>query len=717
MSCVADNEVKVFRLWKIGVNALIVGIVLQSPIPAGAQISDTAQPPGVATADDQNADIIVTAPRYREVVAAGGVGILGQRDTFDTPFSVQTYTSALMESRQARGLTDIADFNASITAVGRGTGNEYLNIRGFLVGANTQYDGLNLPASGTTTPELYERFELLKGPSAVLSQNIGSIGGNFNLVPKRAGARDLTNFTTSASSDSLFRAHADISRRFGAGAEFGVRVNLIGATGNTPYRFEHRKLFAAMAAFDYTTDRLTVSAVFDYLRHQIRGNAGFIGAIYNGVGEVPVPDPRRYSSIPFRYSDEEMFRGLVSFKYKVTDDWTLYAKVGRLRTDSTILGLYGGKYDETGLASAIFPYLFPSRNTQTSAEAGVRGKIRTGPLTHEIVISLISDKTNNPASETDYDPIALNVFDPGRGPFSLAASDPYSFGSTQSLKSIAVADIISVFDDRLSVVLGGRRQTVKTGSSFEGVSDPSYSKSVSLPSAGIVVKPLPWISLYANYSKGINYGTTAPPGTENANQVLPPEQSKQKEIGAKFNLGPLAVTAAAFDIERSLAIQYLNPATGLDRYGYVGSQVNRGVELEAFGDIVKGLQVIGGIALLDAKLKHSENGLNEGNEVPGAPKFVGKAAAEWELPFLKRASLNVQYVHTSRQQANIQNTQTLKAWDRVDLGARYTFSKTFTIYARIDNLFNSRYWESVNPRNYYSVGAPRTWLVSTQFHF
>ena len=80
-----------------------------------------------------------------------------------------------------------------------------------------------------TSPEMFERVEVLKGPSALLNgmPPAGSVGGTVNLVTKRAGDTPLTRVTTTYMSDSQFGGHLDVGRRFGENNAFGARLNAV----------------------------------------------------------------------------------------------------------------------------------------------------------------------------------------------------------------------------------------------------------------------------------------------------------------------------------------------------------------------------------------------------------------------------------------------------------------------------------------------------------
>ena len=77
----------------------------------------------------------------------------------------------------------------------------------------------------------------------------------------------------------------------------------------------------------------------------------------------------------------------------------------------------------------------------------------------------------------------------------------------------------------------------------------------SPPLAGLVVKPLQNVSLYANYAEGLSQGIIVPAGFQNTGAILAPLQSKQQEAGVKVDWGTITTTAAVFQIARPSLIR------------------------------------------------------------------------------------------------------------------------------------------------------------------
>ena len=70
-----------------------------------------------------------------QTARGGRVGLLGNKEAMDTPFSVSTYTARRMEDQQATTLADVLNKDASVRFTGQTGGvTDSFYIRGFPVG-------------------------------------------------------------------------------------------------------------------------------------------------------------------------------------------------------------------------------------------------------------------------------------------------------------------------------------------------------------------------------------------------------------------------------------------------------------------------------------------------------------------------------------------------------------------------------------------------------
>ena len=652
-----------------------------------------------------------------QVARGGQLGVLGVRDIFDTPFSTKNFTSELIEDRQATGLTDVLDFDPSVLPTGRGSTFEDANIRGFLISTANEalLNGLRLPPQQGVVAEFYERIDLLKGPSALLDLSTGNVGGLINLVPKIAMDDPVTSGTLSIASDIQYRGHADLGRRLGPSGELGVRFNAVGNTGDSWRQYGEDQLAAGALALDYRGERFRLLGYGDLVDGEFGDRSAFIGR-FAGPGRAPPPDPRRFASFNWEEYNAFTKRGLLAAEYDVLDDVTFYAKFGGARSDENNSTFGVCEFDRAGNCE-ITPFANDYNYRFLAGEVGLRAAFDLGPVRNQASAGYSANKTwIDDRSFEFFAPFDVDGFDPPKTPDPTRGEPTDSFpkATFETLLSGPVfANTFSILEERVQLTLGARVQNIDDRSESEGVRTNNYDQWETSPAVGLVIKPGLGLSFYGSYIEALEQGATAPQEAVNRGQALPPAVAKQTEIGVKWDGGNVGVTAALFEITRPSAILDAD-----DVFREDGEQRSRGLELETFGEPLPGVRLLGGLALLDAELRSTEGGINDGNQVPGAPDYVVKMSAEWDLPFLEGLTVNGLVIRVGEQKGNNANTVTLAPWTRVDLGLRYQLGEHVTLRGRVENLFDEEYWETAEAFDgNYAIGAPRTFVISGTVSF
>jgi iron complex outermembrane recepter protein len=714
----------------------------QAPQPTPAETGATLSTVTVEASADASAEGLTKPFAGGQVARGGRVGVLGNQDYMSTPFNVTSYTNELIQNQQARSVGDVLQNNPSVR-VARGFGNfqESYFIRGFLLASDSvAYNGLySLLPRQYISSELFERVEVLQGASAFLtgaSPSGDAIGGSINLLPKRAASEPLTQLTLGAASGSQVYAATDISRRFGPDQSLGIRVNAAHRSGGTGVDNEHVKLDLASVGFDWRSRNARLSADIGHQEHRLsetRTNVT-LGA---GVGLVPsAPDAKTNWAQPWSYSNERDTFGTVRGEYDFSDNVTGWFAAGMRRgVEANSLANLTVRDALTG-AGTIYRFDNTAIEKVRTGQLGVRAKVATGPVKHELVAAydhFESDRRN--AYRFDFlNTQATNLYNPVPMPFqplfsarSIGGNDLSSPQTTakKRLTSHAIGDTMSFLDDSLLLTVGARRQTLNIDSFAynTGAQTGDYDESRTSPAAGVVFKATKALSVYANYIESLAAGETAPAQSNgrpvlNAGQVLAPYVAKQKEIGLKYDNGGLGATAALFSIEKPRTLQN---AAGL--FVAEGKDRHQGLELTAFGEPMKGLRVLGGVTLLDAKQKETGSAATDGRRVIGVPKSQGTLGVEWDVPGVRGLSLNARVVASGSSYADAANTLRVPGWTRLDIGARYiteVAGRLLTLRARIDNVANRDYWASVGGSpgaGYLVLGNPRTFSLTASVDF
>lgn len=706
--------------------ALLIGTGLQAMRQSDGTYALRAVPGAAATAVMPEVTVFGKPPANPEsepyaggqVSQGAGVGLLGNRNYLETPYSVTGYTEKAVRDAQSTSVAELlttadASVRASIDSSNR---YDALTIRGFRVDNDEiAVNGLyGLVPAYRISPDPVERIEILKGPGAMLNGMLpwGSVGGSVNLATKRADDKPLSRVTAEYLSDSVFGGHADVGRRFGNDGAFGVRVNAAHRGGDTAIDRQSRSNTALSAGLDYRGERLRLYGDVIYQRDFMRAaSRGYIPL--PGIPMPAAPNPRINLAQPFSFSNSHSLTTMGRAEYDLSSGIRLFGAVGSNR--------FGyDKLEDPG--ATILDALGSARGTSRrqqgqsralSAEAGARGTLKTGPVEHQWVVSANSLQQSTWFGQIGYGSYLTDLYlptllaDPGP-PSSVSA---LAKDSERTLRSIAIADTLSLADGAVQLTLGVRRQQVDTRNlAANGAETSRYRQGATTPSVALLVRATAQMSLYANYVEALTPGASPPPDAVNPNQVFAPFKSKQYELGAKFDFRRFGATLSLFQIDVPSGI--VDPTTRV--FNADGLQRHRGVELSGFGLIGRNVRVLAGTAWLDAKLARTQDGAFDGNHAIGAPAFQANLGAEWDTPFMPGFTLTGRVIHTTRAYVSQDNTQRVPAWTRADLGGRFTTrvrGKEMTLRAMVTNLFDRYYWQA-NPTGYVISGMPRTFWLS-----
>lgn len=659
-----------------------------------------------------------------QVATGGRLGVLGNRDIMSTPFNITSYTAKSIADQQARTIADVAKNDPSVrTTWADGSYSNQFFIRGLPlanpdISINGLYGLVPYQMSGTSW---VERVEILKGPSALLNGMApqGSVGGNINLVTKRAAEEPLNRVTLGYISKGQFGGKVDFARRFGDQKEFGLRINGAYSNGNSPVDGQRIKLGEGSVGLDYRGDHVRLSADVIYQSNYADNP---VRPIYARAGfRVPrAPGASSDLGQSWYYSDGKDILGIARAEVDITDNIMAYATVGARSND--FLGLYNFSYLKNAYGDFdANNYFQPSENQTRTGEIGLRAKLNTGPLRHEITASVTGLYSELGVVAPVVSTYSSNIYLPGWAPHPNLAnySSKAPKTSASTLTSVAITDSIFALDDRVQLILGARHQIVrqKGWSATTRLQTADYDESATTPAVGLVLKPWDNVSFYANYIEGLSQGPTAPAGSANVGEAFAPIKSKQYEAGVKAQYGTLGASLSAFQIEQPSGL--LNSAT--NRYSVDGEQRNRGIEFNVYGEAIEGVRVLGGVVFMEGKQTKSATVANNGKTAIGVPDVQLNLGAEWDMPFLRGLTLTGRWVYTSSQYVSADNSQSIPSWTRIDLGARYTFNradgKPITIRASVENVLDKDYWAAASSSFGLARGAPRTYLVSTTFDF
>jgi iron complex outermembrane receptor protein len=671
------------------------------------------------------------APAYAggQVATGGTLGLLGSTNVMNTPFSTVNYTSELIENQQGRTAADTLINDASVRLTTGGNGfDDTFSIRGFAVGSGDV--GLNglygLVSSNRVPSPLIERIELLKGPGALMNGIApgGSVGGGINIISKRAPEIPFARMTPVFMSAGNYGLQLDTGRRFGDNKEWGVRFNGLIRNGEASIDDGNWRTGFGALALDYRGERLRWTLDVISQNDDTRNFRPQISILSTTTALPAAPDARSnwYPGTQLKQRDNTIISGI---EYDLTDWLTAYAGVGyRDGTNEQTFPQSATAVDARGNFNLTNNY-YDSYSKTVSGNVGLRSQFNTGFIGHAVNVAYTGflQEAGNAYIPGGIAAIPSNIYNPTPIPAISAARTSPLHASDTTLTSVAISDTMS-FNDVAFVTVGARHQMVKqeafsTSGANIGALTSTYDAASTSPLAGVVIKPLHNVSLYANYAEGLTRGTIVTGDYDNRGSVLAPFKSKQQEAGVKVDWGTITTTAAIFQITRPNTVRTAAAPGMQGSLAYDGSQRNRGVELNAYGLLLPGLRGMASATFIRPELTNPANAAERGNDASGVPDKTFSAGLDWDTPWVYGLSLNGRVIYTSEAYLNNANTLKFPDWTRVDIGARYVTTaltgKPVTFRANIENVTGENYWLTTG--TYATVGNPRTYVLSAAFDF
>lgn len=648
----------------------------------------------------------------------------------ELPLSATVIDGAQLRASGARRLSDLAQFDASVTDAYNSAGYwDYLTVRGFVLDNRFNYRREGLPISAETAIPLdnKERIEILRGTSGIQA-GTSAPGGLVNYVVKRPTEQDLRTLRLETTSRGSVLAALDLGGRFGANRAFGWRLN-VASENLKPLVHDldgNRNLFALAGDWRITRDSVLE---FEIERsHKTQPSQNGFSLLGN---RLPAPvDPKiNLNNQPWSQPSEfNALTGSVRFSQALNADWRWSAQIAqqRLRSDDRLAYAFGcgaeGNYDRYCSDGTFDFYDFRSENerrVQTAGSLNLKGSLMTGSVRHELGFGLLASRVRNRFQDQAYNYVGTgNVWGTAIVPPDPALTDANT-NRDERATELSVQDAIR-WNDRFTTWVGLRhtrldRESIRT----DGTRPTGYKDGITTPWIAASYAIRPGLLAYASWGKGVESQVVPNRSSQysNAGEALPALASRQWEIGLKGGSDDaFAWQLAWFDIRR--------PMTNLDacsRLGttpcegrHDGSAVHRG--LEAGAQWTAGPWRLGGsLALIDAKRRGSiAEPATNGQAPTNVPRQVLRAQAAYRVASVPGLELVGQLSHEGRRNVLPDGSIKLPSWTRVDAALRYEtrvrgVQTSWSL--SIDNLFDRRYWKE-SPYQFGHVylfpGAPRT---------
>ncbi|GAB7533595.1 TonB-dependent siderophore receptor [Pseudomonas sp. 3A(2025)] len=635
----------------------------------------------------------------------------------DIPQSIQVVSRQVIEDQQ---LTSLGDALSNVSSIQRGNTHggttESFFIRGF---QNTTYavDGM-LTNSLVVRPEILsdlsniERVEVLKGPASVLYGR-GNPGGLINLVTRKPSHTAQGQVKAQVGSWDFRRLQAYVSGPLDTGHSLAGGLAIATQTEGSfrdLYRDSHRRFIAPTLLWE-PSEYTRVEMGLEYTETDAQYDRGLL-AINGKVDSRS----KLFLEEPWSRAESDKTAAWVRIEHDASD-WLTLRQVTRWdRSNKDMLNVSQQSLQSDGRTTQRRATDFDESARSLSAQFEAIADFDTLGLQHQVLGGVETVRGTRRVTMLRANLAPLDIYNPVYG----AAPGPFTFGEDtdfrQSSYGLYLQDQIDL-SEQWKLLLGVRwdkvdqrnRSYTATGSYSDIDIDPSDTS----PRAGIVYQPTERLALYASYSTSF-----APQNRLTRNgRVLDPETGKQYEIGAKYDLIPerLSATLAAFEITR----QNLSTTDSTDSSYSIqtGEQRVRGLELDVSGEISEGWNVIGNIAVLDAKLV-KDTQLEEGNRLEGIPVVSGSLWSSYQLQSgaLRGLGMGAGVVFAGKRQGNLANSYSASGYGRIDMSLFYDINDQVRVSLNARNVTDRDYIETIASAGNYA-GEPASLTASLSAGF
>lgn len=692
-------------------------------------------------------EVIVEADRATlpggYVKTKGNVGILGEKDVMDVPYTQMNFTEKNIEDFGGpnQALDNVLVNMPSIRQTGTMFHGDF-SVRGKSTNGYFFYvNGVPGMLGQFMVPSFVaESIEVTAGPNKAISGSFPAGEGTgvaavINMTTKKATNTPVTRYRQIFSGKSGFGEAIDVGRRFGKDKEWGVRINAEIMNGNPTHYKSNRNSQSFFANIDHQDKKSSTNLLIGYQYYQVEDGMRWFGldaaSIKSGkLTRLPsAPNSKNNYSFPGMDKVHEGTIMVLNHEQKLNDNWKAFFNGGWTQSNLkknitgqssrlTITdddGTYLGKY---------FTRRTPSHKYYT--QIGISGDFKTGNVKHNLVLAADKSWTKSwtgvvgGTGLTNFTGLGGNIFTGVNPDESVNIPDFKNYhNSSARFWGASLMDTMEL--GKAQLLLGVHKHvassTSYTDPSKGAVKATTVKSDATCPAFGFVYQPDKHVSLYASHSEFFDSGTKVGAGYENENDILSPSKAKSNEVGVKYENNGLLTTLAFFQNKEANSMTVYNDDFSKKWLTNNGENEYQGIELSVNGKISDKWNAMGGFMYLDAKRKKTEKGTYDGYSVAGIPKWTGVAALQYnpdqDWSIIGRA---VYVGSTPIFPASNDIKWTVPSYLTFDLGIKYKTklnNTPMTLSAMCYNLTGKDYWIAYGSGLHLS--SPRTLMLSATF--
>ncbi|MBX3736651.1 MAG: TonB-dependent siderophore receptor [Candidatus Didemnitutus sp.] len=640
----------------------------------------------------------------------------------DVPQAISVITRELIDDQAMQNIGDVTRYVPGV-GIAQGEGNRDTPVlRGNSTTADFFIDGVRDDVQYFRDLYNVDRIEVLKGPNAMIFGRGGS-GGLINRATKLANSRNHREATLQIGSWDQYRGTLDFGDKLSDALSYRV-TGLYEDSGS--YRDDVTvKRYGVNPTFRYTlSNATTLRFGYEYFHDERTADRG----ISSFQGRPLAVDPSTFFGNPAQsHVDASVHTAFVTVDHRFNAALTLRNHTRFSTYDKFYQNVFPGAVNATGTTVAIQGYNNATQRDNLFNQTDLVWDVDAGSLKHQILtgLELARQVTDNFRNTAYFDSVAVGTTSiqvPLSNPrttipavFRQSATDADNHGVARTV-GLYVQDqleltphllgIVGLRYDRFEVDFDNHRTATSLASSDEMLS----------PRVGLVFKPAANVSLYTSYSMSF-----VPRAGEQlsslslTNRNLDPEEFKNYEVGAKWDIRPeLSVTAALYRLDRT-NVAITDPADSTKML-LVDGQRAKGLELGVTGRISRNWSIAGGYAYQNGEILSTQSAtVKAGARLAQLPRHTLSLWNRYDLN--KDWGFGLGAIYRDEIYASTDNTVRIPSFVRFDAAAFYRINDRIRAQLNVENLLDRDYISTANSNTNITPGSPRAIRLSVTTNF
>jgi iron complex outermembrane receptor protein len=673
-------------------------------------------------------------------------------DISELPQSVKVLNSSFLKAVNPFNMADVLNYTGGAQNGALNWTPGRLAIRGF--SGDGDYTDSFAPTAGSVVDSaVFERFEVIKGPSSIFLAADGSPGGLINKITKSPLSSQSTTISAQTGIYDANRVSIDST-----GPVFGNKKLLYRMIGAMQYSdgyydatYMHRLTLMPSISYQFGPDT----------KVEIKGLwVQTTWPSYNGLMLDPrtlkiwdVPYTRSASEdAPYNWRRDHVHRVWANFTSRLNDYVALrisamnaYDRADRLESLANTWNDGGRKWNTATSPTTYTGGAYPRTTTADDAtnryrdlQADLNFNFKTGPANHSFLLG--SELRDNPSFTFTYAGIS-SPWDPFNKTIPTVTAD---YGkktgwteNTDTLARVYALENLKLFNDKLILSYGvtRSRSSRSTLNKLTGVYNPAeFVVNKNLKQYGAVYKLFDGFNVFYGYNEnfalngvGLRNGVSGP---------LPPKTGKQAEVGIKTTFLNKKVTAniSYFDVQQQNNTVPSSPLDPLNPNVLIPGVISRGFDGDLSYQVNHNLYLMASFSLFDAKSVLGPAAATfvqpyTNTIITGSIPVDNISETSWSLLALYRFTegplnkLNVSLGANSLGKRAITDNANqvffgyVSGRTIVNLNASYRYDKHWSFGLNIDNLLNTKYIYSVRSVNVIVPGPETNAKFSVDYTF